>query len=74
MSHQPPERLKTDEEMTPDDWVAYRDTGERPERPEYVEIRRQALAEKGLEDADDHSKPIEQMTPSDHARRRFGRP
>jgi hypothetical protein len=71
----PPRRHKSDEEMTVGDWAAFQRTGERPERDEYRQARREALEAAGLEPDDDAKGPtaLEDMTPEDHFARDDGK-
>lgn len=65
------ERYKSDEEMTVGDLVHFQRTGERPERDEYRQARREALEAAGLEVDDGGGPPaeLEDMNVDDHARR-----
>ena len=67
---EPPERWKAIEDYTPADHEA-RHRGERVESKAYREYERQVRRAAGLED-DAEPKPLEEMTPEDHARRRYG--
>ena len=68
----PPERFKTLEELSPDEHIAYRETGRLPESDAYRDRRREVLEAAGL-DADDPAEPdLESMSPADHDRRRYG--
>jgi hypothetical protein len=66
-----PQRHKSDDEMTVDDWAQFQRTGKRPERDEYREARRMALENAGLESEDAAEGPtaLEDMTPEDHFKR-----
>ena len=56
------------------DFIRYAETGEMPINPDWAERRNRALAGAGLEvdDVDGATKALEDMTPEDHAQRRFG--
>jgi hypothetical protein len=70
---EPPRRFKELEELSPDEHAERRRTGRTEfETEEYIEGRQKVLAESGYADAD-APKTIDEMTPADHAARRFGR-
>jgi hypothetical protein len=73
MADTPPERFKPLESWTPDEHLEHRRTGQQPENPDYTERRRQVLADAGLEPADpDEPKPLEDLSPAEHDRRKYG--
>lgn len=60
-------RYKDRSEFTMDEEAAFQKSRTVPERSEYVELRRQALENAGLEDnAPGPEKALEDMTPDDH--------
>jgi hypothetical protein len=67
------DRFKSDEEMSIEDWISFHNTGKRPEREEYVQRRRKALEDAGLEPDREEPKSIEEMDIPDHANRKYGR-
>jgi hypothetical protein len=62
-------RFKSDEEMQTEDWIGFHETGERPDRSEYREARRQALERAGLETDDPPDPTLEEMSVDDHLTR-----
>lgn len=71
-----PKHLTDREQWSPDDFFNFAKTGDLPVNPEWVERRSEALADAGLEvDQIDGVAPtdIEEMSPGDHAARKYGR-
>ena len=72
MSESTPERYKPREEWTVDEILAHARTGAKPESTEYRQGRAEALSAAGYEPEGEESKELEEMTPADHDRRKYG--
>lgn len=74
MSGTPPERFKPMENWTPDEHLEYRRTGQEPESDEYRAHRHKVLTDAGLESDDPGPKELDELSPSEHAARKYGVP
>jgi hypothetical protein len=63
----PPERFKQPADLSIDEILEHRRTGELPETDAYRQARRDALERAGLERDDPAPKDLAAMTPADHA-------
>jgi len=70
----PPRRFKRIEELTVNEHLERRRTGQAPETDEYRAYRRAVLRRYRLSEAgvNESAAAMEQMTPADHARRKYG--
>ena len=60
------------EEWTPADFDLYQRTGELPFNPVWIRRKAEALEDAGLEVDDDKPKEVDEMSPADHAARKYG--